>query len=154
MFILCLLKKGTFLGDIVSQQLFLPLSLTNFPPPTPNNYSWDLVSFSKSRSLQSCTKNYRKLKNIESKSFPQGRAHQLVSQYQMVRPKNVHTSNIIWTEQVERYVCVHGCVCVCVCVCLTTIDKERSHNFEKEKGEAYNLYRRKEKGGGNDIIIL
>lgn len=36
----------------------------------------------------------------QENSPPQGRAHQLVAQYQMVSPKNTHTGNITQTKQV------------------------------------------------------
>lgn len=40
-------------------------------------------------------------------SLPQGKAHQLVIQYQMASPENTHASNIIQTEQV-----IFRCICV------------------------------------------
>ena len=51
--------------------------------------------------LQPYTKNYRPLRDAESgrNSLPQGRAHQLVIQYQMVSLENRHTHNIIQAEQ-------------------------------------------------------
>lgn len=55
------------------------------------------------------TKNYRQLRDAESRrnSLTQGRAHALGIQYQMVGPENVHTSNIIQTEQaIFRNMCI------------------------------------------------
>lgn len=41
------------------------------------------------------TKNYRQINAGSSRdSFPQRRAHQLVVQYQMASPENIHTSSI------------------------------------------------------------
>lgn len=48
------------------------------------------------------TMNYRQLKNIgHGRNSLQGRTHRLVIQSQRVSPKNVHTGNIIKTEQVR-----------------------------------------------------
>ena len=52
---------------------------------------------------QPYTKNYRQLRNVESgrHSLPEERAHQLVIQYQMVSPANMHRwVNIIQAEWV------------------------------------------------------
>jgi hypothetical protein len=46
--------------------------------------------------FQSYTKNYRQLKNTDlRRQFSEEIALQLVTQYQMVSPKNIYTSNII-----------------------------------------------------------
>jgi hypothetical protein len=47
------------------------------------------------------TKNYRKLRNAESwrSSLLKRRTHQVVIQHQMVSPENIHTSDILQTEQ-------------------------------------------------------
>ena len=53
--------------------------------------------------LQSYPKNYRNYRRKAGRGRggpPQGRAHQLVIQYQMVNPENIHTSSIIQTAQV------------------------------------------------------
>lgn len=39
----------------------------------------------------------------------QGRAYELVVQYQNVNPKDIHTENITWTDQLylEIYMCIY-----------------------------------------------
>lgn len=50
---------------------------------------------------QPYTKDCRQLRKAESRrSFPQGRAQQLVTQYQIVSQENIHISNIKGIEQV------------------------------------------------------
>lgn len=52
---------------------------------------------------QPFTKNCRQLRNAKSgrKSlFSQGRAHQMITQYQVLSPENTHTNSVIQTEQV------------------------------------------------------
>lgn len=48
------------------------------------------------------------------------KGNQLIVQYQIIRPKNIHTGNVMQGEQVivrNIYVCVSMSVC-CVCVCV------------------------------------
>lgn len=47
------------------------------------------------------TKNYMPLRNTNSgrNSLLHGRIHQLVTQYEMIRPENIHRNNIIQTEK-------------------------------------------------------
>lgn len=58
--------------------------------------------------FQPYTKDYSSLGNAESgRNRPQGRAHQLVSQYQTVTPEDMHTSDTIQTEQIAfKNICV------------------------------------------------
>jgi hypothetical protein len=51
---------------------------------------------------QSYTKNCRQLSKArrERGGLPQGTVCQLVVKLQIVNPENIHTSNIIWTQQV------------------------------------------------------
>lgn len=51
---------------------------------------------------QPYTRNYRKQRDAESKrnSLLQGKAQQLIIQYPVGSPENVHTRNIVRTEQV------------------------------------------------------
>ena len=83
-------------------------------------------------------KNYRLLKNPESRrnSLLQGRAHQLVIQYQIVSTENKHPSDAVQTEQF-------------VFTCLgthTPINEKKnqtnnkpSHEFEREEGGIYDI---------------
>lgn len=49
--------------------------------------------------LQPYTKNYRQLRKTEQqKLLPNGRAHQVVIQYPMLRPEDMHTGNIMKME--------------------------------------------------------
>jgi hypothetical protein len=67
-------------------------------------------------------------------NLPQGRKHQLVFQYQMVSPENIHTNNIIQTVCICIYTCMHACIC--------------THTHQKVmKGEAMNLKERGYMGG-------
>ena len=57
---------------------------------------------------QPSIKNYRQLRTAQSLS--QGKAHQLIIKCQVVRPENIQTSTIIYTEQVivrKTYVYTH-----------------------------------------------
>lgn len=46
---------------------------------------------------------------LRAGEIPQGTAHQLVMQYEVVSPKNIHMSNIILTEQIIfRNMCVQA----------------------------------------------
>lgn len=50
---------------------------------------------------QPCIKNYTQLRNARRRNKSSlGKSTQLVTQYQMVSPENIHTRNIIQTEQV------------------------------------------------------
>lgn len=54
----------------------------------------------KATRYQLCTKTHRQQKRAKSRSdLPQGKAHWMVFQGQTVSPDNIHTCNIIWTEQ-------------------------------------------------------
>lgn len=72
----------------------------------------------KPRRPQFYTKSYIQLRKAGSRSgdLPQERAYQLAFQYQMVRPENIHTSNIIWTEHALRnidfYINTYMCAAV------------------------------------------
>lgn len=80
----------------------------------------------KLRSGKSCTKLIDHKKSMQ-------RAHQLLAQYQMVSPENIHTSNIIWAEQVIfRDICVY-----------TTTLSEKEAKILKKNMEGY-----KETSGG------
>lgn len=49
-------------------------------------------------------KNFRQLGNESGRnSLPSGSTHQLAIQHRMDSPKNIHTSNIIQTEQIDAY---------------------------------------------------
>ena len=59
-------------------------------------------------------KNYGQLRNAESgrHGLPQGRAHPLVTQYQMISDENMHTSSMMHTEQVVfRGIPIHTQTC-------------------------------------------
>lgn len=58
----------------------------------------------KPRRPQFYTKSSVQVRKAGSRSsdLPQGRACQLAFQYQVVRPENIHTSNITWTEHAFR----------------------------------------------------
>lgn len=60
---------------------------------------------------QSQTKNYSQLRNAKSRrnSYPKERAGKLVIQCQIVSHENIHTINIIQSEQVKFgiYMCIH-----------------------------------------------
>jgi hypothetical protein len=64
-----------------------------------NNAKEDKKMF---RRPQPCSKNCRQLRSAESgmNSLPQGRACQLVIQYQIGTPEKVHTNNIMQNKQV------------------------------------------------------
>lgn len=85
----------------------------------------------KFRRLQSYTKKCRQLVYAENgrNSIPQGKAHQLIVQCQKVSPKNIHTDNIIHTEQVILEINIHMHMCV--------KSNLKSHVYEREQGEVY-----------------
>lgn len=61
---------------------------------------------------QCYTRNYRQLRSAGSGRGAPGKRTPTGFQYQVVRPEDIHTSNIIWTEQVifrKKYVytCTH-----------------------------------------------
>ena len=76
------------------------------------------------------TESYRQLRNVESrrkKSSP-GLSYQLVIQYQVVRPVNIHTSHSI---QTGNYIC-NIYVNNYTYMYITTINEKRGHKFESE----------------------
>ena len=77
-------------------------------------------------------KYYRQLRKSGSKrnSLPQGRAHQLIIQHQIVIPENIHRNNIIQTKQLifrNIHVCTHT-------YAYNAINAKETMNF-RENGE-------------------
>lgn len=79
-------------------------------------------------------------------SFPQGRAHQLAIQYQMVSLESICTSHIIQTEQVVfetmhtyKYINMH----------ITIINFKEGHEFGREKYGVYRRVMKEKKEEGN-----
>jgi hypothetical protein len=86
---------------------------------------------------QRFTKNYKQLKNLESRrsSPPRGRAHWLVIQYQMVNPESIRTSDIVHTEQ---GVFVFRCIYIAYTYMhVVAINEKRGCEFRREQGEVY-----------------
>lgn len=88
---------------------------------------------------------HKELRNAESgRNSPiQGRAPQLVIPYLLASPENVHTSNIIQTEQVvfiiyTYYMCVYYIILTLHIICITFVATT------KLKKEAMNLKESKE----------
>ena len=76
----------------------------------------------------------------------QRRAHQLVVQYQSVIPENIHTNNVIYTYQVIfRNIYVH--------VCIHSINKKRSHGFERKSDGVYGQVAGKKRKERNIIML-
>lgn len=77
------------------------------------------------------TKNYRQLGKAGSRkgSLSQGGKCQLVVWCQAVSPKNIHTSNIIQTEEViSEYICIH----THTIYTYTIIINKGGHEFQEE----------------------
>ena len=76
---------------------------------------------------QSYPENHRHPRNAESgrNHLPQGRAHRLVIQYLKVIPENVHTSDIILTEQITlMYAAVYMYMPIHICIWPQLMRKE------------------------------
>jgi hypothetical protein len=86
-------------------------------------------------------KKDRQLRNAGNgrNSLPWGNTQQVVGQYQMVSPRNIHTSNRIQTSRL--YLEIYVCVCVYIYIYIymreITISEKRGYEFEREQGEIY-----------------
>jgi hypothetical protein len=74
---------------------------------------------------QCYTRNYRQLRSAGSGRGAPGKRTPTGFQYQVVRPEDIHTSNIIWTEQVifrniYMYVYIYMCVYVYIHIYIYT----------------------------------
>lgn len=98
---------------------------------------------------QPYTENYRLLSNAESRrhSLLQERVGQLVSQYQMGIPKNVHSSNII---QTEHYIYE----CVLNAVTSVYVFETKGNGFEADQEAYEGIWGLEKKNRRNIIIIL
>ena len=76
----------------------------------------------------------------ERRSFPEKNKSLIIL---MVSPENIQTSNIIWTQQVWKYVYVctvvhtfiHSCIHTHIHTCMQKqLMEKRGHGFEKERG--------------------
>lgn len=77
-----------------------PTRLTKHESNDDDTNTHTKVDGGKSVKSQPYTENQRSLKNAKGRrSPPHGKAHQLVIQYHMVIPENIHVSNIIHTNQ-------------------------------------------------------
>lgn len=81
----------------------VPISSPTWPPKRElnmDNHRHSEEGGERLMRAQSYTRNYRRLRNAECarSRAPRGRAHQWVTQWQMVSPENRKTSSIIQTE--------------------------------------------------------
>lgn len=55
---------------------------------------------------------HKELRNAENRinSLPEGRAGQLVIQYQTMNPETIHACNIVKTEQIICRLCIYICI--------------------------------------------
>lgn len=68
--------------------------------------------------------------------------HQLVIQYPMISPQNMHVGS---TLQTEKFVSMNMCAYMCVCI---TMDEKRSHALERDLEEVHRTVWRQEWGMG------
>lgn len=63
------------------------------------------------------TKNGRQLRKAESRKdhLPQGRTHRLVTQYQVISPKNIHTQ-VTFYRLSRIYFIFRNNIQICVCM--------------------------------------
>ena len=91
-------------------------------------------SFRINRRINAIKKNYRQLRNAETggNSVLQGRAYQLVIQYQMIRNENTYKASIIHSEQVvviDLGIYIHTHI---YSHRYSTIINNRGHEFERD----------------------
>lgn len=87
-------------------------------------------------SPQYYTKSYRQLWSAESERniHPQGRAYQLVIQYQMISPENVHIQVALYTvSRIYLSILEYSCIYTCSYTYTVKIDFLKGHEFEREQ---------------------
>jgi hypothetical protein len=125
--------SGTLLSDSFSYQKWGPLRLTNMTAQIWVNqgHQWTCQTARRiAHKVSTLHTNCRQLNKSGSwRGDPsQGKEYQLVAQYQIIGPENMHTSNIIWIHQViirnmYPYKSIH--------MHAITISEKRGYQFER-----------------------